>query len=399
MTSPRSRTILFVRLPGLLAQAAKTSRGDTNALSPLVVSEGRLVRDACLLALAQGVRVGMSVVQARRLCLTLMAVPLEQVDASALRRHFLNTLVNLSPVVEPDGLDAAYVDMTGDSSSGLLQKVQDELHSAFCPVPIVGLSISRLAARACAESGVINLENASIDFLWPDDPAVIARMKRLGLSTFGAVAAVSEESLRLHFGKIAPLLHRRAHGIDLTPIRTLYPPQAVEVWQRFDDAVGDKTWLDNVLAQMSKEAETQLRRLGGYGRRVTLSLQTEHGEHRQEWVVPSTVSTAEDVRLAVARLLTQMRLTAPVMAISIDVADISPPAARTPDLFCAGPGSDPVALEAVRRRLAARFGLTTLTIPAQWPRTARQKRRTALSEQWRGVRAVARSTSMTGAKE
>ncbi len=384
MTSLHARTILFVRLPGLLAQSART---DANGLCPLIVAEGRLVRDACSLALAQGVRVSMSIVQARRLCPTLLAVPLEQVDASALKRHFLDALIDLSPVVEPDGLDAAYVDMTGEPSEGLPQQVKGKLRSAYCPAPVAGLGISRLAARACAESGVLSLKDASIDCLWPDDPAVTARLKRLGLSTFGAVAEVSEESLRLHFGKIAPLLHRRAQGIDLTPIRALYPPRIVEVRQRFDEAVDDRTWLDAILTQMSQKAETQLLRLGGHGKRVTLSLKTERGEHRQEWVVPSPVSTAEDVRLAAGRLLAQMRLTAPITFIGIDVADVSPPTARTPDLFCAGPGSDPVALEAVRRRLAARFGLTTLTTPSQWPRTARQKRRTALSEQWQGIRA------------
>ena len=386
-TPPKIKTILFLRLPGLLAQAAHTSRADANALCPLVVAEGRLVRDACPLALAQGVRVGMSVVQARHLCPTLLAVLLEQVDTTALRRHFLDALADLSPVVEPDGLDAAYADMTGDPSGCFLERMHGKLRSAYCPTPVVGLGISRLAARACAESGVTSLKDAAVDFLWPDDPAVTARMKRLGLGTFGTVAETSEESLRLHFGKIAPLLHRRAQGIDLTPIRDLYPPQAVEVRQRFDDAVGDRTWLDAVLTQMSKEAETQLRHLGGHGKRVMLHLQTERGEHHQEWVVPSPVSSAEDVRLAASRLLSLMRLTAPITAISIDVADISQAAARTPDLFCAGPGSDPVALEAVRQRLAARFGLTTLTTPSQWPRTARQKRRSALSEQWQGVRA------------
>ncbi len=386
MTSPHARTILFARLPGLLSQSARAGRADANGLCPLIVAEGRLVRDACPLALAQGVRVGISVVQARRLCPTLLAVPLEQVDATLLRRRFLDALADLSPVVEPDGLDAAYVDMTGDPSAGLPQQVKGKLRSAYCPAPIIGLGISRLAARACAESGVLSLQDASIDFLWPDDPAVTARMKRLGLCTFGAVAQVSEESLRLHFGKIAPLLHRRAHGEDLSPVRALYPPPIVEVRQRFDEAVDDRTWLDAILTQMSQKAEIQLRRLGGHGKRVTLSLRTERGEHPQEWVVPSPVSTAEDVRLAAGRLLAQMRLTAPITFIGIDVADVSPPTARTPDLFCAGPGADPVALEAVRRRLAARFGLTTLTTPSQWPRSARQKRRTALSEQWQRIR-------------
>ncbi len=136
---------------------------------------------------------------------------------------------------------------------------------------------------------------------------------------------------------------------------------------------------------MSSEAERELRDLGGHGKRVVLTVQTERGDHRQEWVVPAPVSTAEDVRLAAGRLLAQMRLNAPITAVGITVLDVSPPMARTPDLFCDGPGRDPVALEAVRRRLAARFGLITLTTPSQWPKTARQKRHAALREQQQGA--------------
>lgn len=180
MKPPQVRAVLFVRLPGLLAQSARAGRSGANALCPLVVAEGRLVRDACSLALVQGVRVGASVVQARRLCPTLLAVPLEQVDASVQRRRFLDALADLSPVVEPDGLDAAYVDMTGDPSGNLLERVQGKLCSAHGLDSVVGFCASRLAAHACAESSVTSLKDAAVDFLWPNDPAVVARMKRLG---------------------------------------------------------------------------------------------------------------------------------------------------------------------------------------------------------------------------
>ena len=197
------RIILYTRVPGLLAEAARPSRPAVNGHSPLVISEGRLVRDASSLALSQGVRVGASVVQARRLCPTLLAVPLEQVDASARRRQFLDALADLSPVVEPDGLDAAYVDMTGGSAEAAVESLPARLLATSSLPPVIGLGVSRLAARACAESGVEHLDAASVDWLW-DDPAVVGRLQRLGLGTFGAVAQVGEEALRLHFGKIAP---------------------------------------------------------------------------------------------------------------------------------------------------------------------------------------------------
>lgn len=377
-TPPKIKTILFARLPGLLAQAARSGRTDANILCPLIVAEGRLVRDACPLAVAQGVCVGMSVVQARRLCPTLLAVPLEQVDASALQRRFLDVLADLSPVVEPEGLDAAYVDMTGDSSESLPQQVQDKLRSAHCPAPVVGIGISHLAARACAESEVTSLKDASIDFLWPDDPAVTARMKRLGLGTFGAVAEVSEESLRLHFGKIAPLLHRRAQGFDLTPIRALYPLPCADVILDCSEApVADRAQLDEVISRVSIRAARQLQGLG-VGRKLILEVRTERGENRQEWAVPVPLQLAPDIQRATRRMMSQTKLTAPVTRFRLLIEDVSFPAAHTADLF--GVRADSVSLEATRRRLAARFGLTTLTVLGKHPRTEREKRRAAVQE-------------------
>lgn len=374
----RVKTILYCRLPGLLAQSARIGRSDANFLCPLIVSEGRLVRDACPLALAQGVRIGTGVVQARRMCPTLLAVPLEEVDASVLRRRFLDALVDLSPVVEPNGLDAAYVDMTGGRVEAMAEKLRTRLLALSSLPPVIGLGTSRLAAYACAESGVTALESAAVDFLWPDDPAVPARMKRLGLSTFGQAAEVGEEALRLHFGKIAPLLLRRAQGEDLTPVRALYPPPSVEVAIDCAEAyVDNREQLSHIIARASKQAERQLQGIG-VGRKLILEIRTEGGENRQEWVVPAPLEHAPGIQRAAWRMLALTRITAPVTSFRLLIEDVSFPSAHTSNLF--GVRADSVSLEATRRRLSARFGLTTLTILGQRPRTEREKRRAAVRE-------------------
>ena len=291
------RIILYTRVPGLLAEAARPSRPAVNGHSPLVISEGRLVRDACPLALTQGVKVGASVIQARRLCPTLLAVPLEQVDASARRRQFLDALADLSPVVEPDGVDTAYFDMTGGSVEAAVESLPARLLATSSLPPVIGFGVSRLAARACAESGVDHLDAASVDWLW-DDPAVVGRLQRLGLGTFGAVAQVGEEALRLHFGKISPLLHRRAQGQDLTPVRALYPPPSADVILDCSDApIADRAQLGEVISRVSVRAACQLQGLG-VGRRLILEMKTERGEARQEWAVPAPLEHAADIQRA-----------------------------------------------------------------------------------------------------
>ncbi len=309
----------------------------------------------------------------------LMAVPLEQVDASALRRRFLDVLADLSPIVEPDSLDAAYVDMANSSLEAAINSLRAQLLADFSLPPVIGIGLSRLAARACAESKVVRLEEAAVDWLWAD-PTVTARMKRLGLGTFGQVAVVGEEALRLHFGKIAPLLHRRAHGEDLTPVRALYPPPSADVTIDCGDApVDDRERLRVVIARASKRAEVQLQGIG-VGRKLILEVRTERGQTKQEWAVPTPLERSADIQSAVWRLLGQTRLTSSVTRLRLLIEDVSFPTAHTSDIF--GVRADAVSLEATRRRLAARFGLTTLAILGKRPRTEREKRRAAVRDRW-----------------
>ncbi len=380
----KTTTVIYCRLPGLLAQAAR-GKHEITVRGPLVVAEGRIVRDACSLALAAGVKVGARVVQARRLCPLLLAVPLEAVDSRRETNWLLDMLADLSPIVEPDGPDAAYVDVTGLDAGAIECALTASIQRDFMLRPIIGFGSCRLAARACAECSLPPgcLDNADVAWLWPEDETVIARLKRLGLDTFAEVAVLPEEALRLHFGRIAPLLHRRAHGDDLTPVRPLYPPPRADAHLSFDDfPLSDRSMLETALGMITTEAAVQLSLLGKHGRRIVLRVETEVGDRRSEWLLPAPIQSAEDVSRSARRLLGQMRLPAPVIGLRLLVDDLETPVARTPDLFARGPGDDPASLAAVRRALEARFGTGSVRLLSCMPRTARDERRSSLGEYW-----------------
>lgn len=380
----KTTTVMYCRIPGLLAEAVREKPGAA-VRGPRVVAEGRVVRDACSRALASGVKVRASITQARRLCPLLLVVPLEAVDARRETGRYLDTLADLSPVVEPDGPDTAYVDVTRLDTKTVGESLKASIQRHFGLQPVLGFGHSRLAARACAECVLPpdSLGDADVAWLWPEDEAVIARLKRLGLNTFGQVSAVSEEALRLHFGRIAPLLCRRAQGDDLTPVRSLYPPPRADARLVFDDfPLSDRSMLETALRMVTTEAAVQLRLLGRHGRRVVLRADTEAGERRGEWLLPAPIQSAEDINRSARRLLGQMRLPAPVVGLRVLVDNLETPVARTPDLFARGPGNDPASLAAVQRTLEIRFGTNSLRIVSCLPRTARDERRASLAGYW-----------------
>ena len=378
--SPAARRILFCRVPGLLARAARAGK-KMAVHAPLVVSEGKVVRDACLFSLGRGIYAGQSISQARRLCPTLLVVPLDTIDPRPLTTEALEVLADLSPVVEPCGPDAAYVDLMGvDLTGGTtdLQRLEARLRALteFCPM--LGLGPSRLAARACAECELPpeRLAEAGVEWLWPEDGKVIGRLKRLGLETFGQVAALREEDLFYQFGKIGRLLHRRALGQDLMTVQPLYPPPRADFRLEFAEyALRDRAMLQAALATAAHEASGQLVALGQYGRRLVLRVETERGEMRRDWTLPVPLQETQALTRAASRLLMQMPLTAPVVSLRLLVEELERPKAATADLFAGRMHRDTLALDAARRVLAERYGPQVLVPLSQRPQTVREQRR------------------------
>ena len=392
-----STLVIYCRLPGLLALAARRARPASEARCPLAVTEAGLIRSVCRLAACAGLHPGMSVVQARRLCPMLLTVPLEAVACQPDTSAFLDILADLTPDVEPDGPDVAYAVLdSATEGHRLTHRIAEELKL----VAVVGMGYSRLAARACAECGLPPecLPDASADWLWPEDRKVVDALKRLGLDTFGQVAAVGEDALFYQFGRIGRLLHRRSLGQDLTPVRSLYPPLRADVSHDCGEyPIENRQHLHSALTYLSGEAASELLKLGKFGRRVVLRLTTEKpntekpntetsageiGELRRAWSLPSPVQAQEDLLRASLRLLSQMPLTAPVTALRLLVEELEIPCARTPDLFTRGPGDDPLMIAAVQRSLVARFGLKSLSLAAKLPVSFRQERHACLRNKW-----------------
>lgn len=370
--------VLFCRLPGLLARAARQERSGDEAAAPLAVAEGRRVRDACPLARARGVAEGASVLHARRLCPAVLVVPVEGAQAGALTRSFLDTLADLSPVVEPEGEDAAYAGLSGICPAAASRAIAGRLQASLSLAPVIGLGPSGLAARACAECRLPSerLAEADARWLWPEDAQVVARLRRLGLVTFGDVAAVGESALVYQFGRIGRLLYRRARGQDLAPVRALYPPPRADArCDLSEHPVDDRERLHWVLAQAAEEAARQLRHLSRFGRRLVLRVLTENEEQRREWVLPAPVQETADVLWAARRLLSRMPLSSPVIGLRLLVEDLEMPTVRTLELLSEKGQAGKVALDAAERALCARYGSQALTRLGHLPISPREERR------------------------
>jgi nucleotidyltransferase/DNA polymerase involved in DNA repair len=374
--------IVYIRLPGLLSYVASQQRRLSEGV-PVAIAEGRMLRDVSPAATAYGVRAGQSVIQGRRFCPALLVAPLSEVAYRTALRTLLDVLADVSPVVEPIEPDGAYTDLSACGGTAQLAPLRGQIENvlSFAQV-VIGEGKSRLTAKACAECKLPadRLSDASVHWL-TEDAAIVARLSRLGLSTFGAVAELPESFLVYQFGKVGRLLHQRANGNDLTPVKALYPHPRVDAFRDYTlEPLENKERFHTHLSRLVQKASTQLSALGRYGRRVRLWAKTEREECHREAVLASPVQEAPELGTIARRLSEQMRFSAAVVALRLMVEELDVPVAVTRSLFDEQEVKNRGRLEAVKRRLISRFGQRSLMHLKDLPIPVRDERRVLVRE-------------------
>ncbi|MFH1084270.1 MAG: hypothetical protein V1772_00705, partial [Chloroflexota bacterium] len=101
-----------LRVPHLMAQVEQRRAGDQDG-RPLLVCQGEVVRDACALASAQGVRAGEALRRALARCPTARVVPAEPRRYQEAWQAALERLALHTPAVEDARQGVAYLEARG----------------------------------------------------------------------------------------------------------------------------------------------------------------------------------------------------------------------------------------------------------------------------------------------
>ena len=237
------RSVLFIDPPafctsveGIVAPALRTR--------PVAVAPPGADR-AVILALSgearlAGLRQGMPVRTAMKLCPDLVLLPPNPRLYARASRALHEVLRVYAPVIEPHGYGHAFLDLTGtgrlfgpavDVAARVRREVRERLR---LPVS-VGIAANKLVSRAAttvvkpepllevprgAEAGF--LAPHPLDVLPDLHPGIRSRLDDYQLELIGEVAAIPESALCAVFGGAGRMLRARASGIDPSPV---LPPE------------------------------------------------------------------------------------------------------------------------------------------------------------------------------
>ena len=287
------RSIFFLRIPAFGIAVERACRASLRG-RPLVIappdSARALVQEVSAEARQAGVRAGMRLHEAHKLCRDLdILYPNPPLYARA-EAAILRVLSQYTPLVEPFYRGSAYLDVTASlrlfgGGECIAWRAEREISEKLRLDPSAGLGMNKLVSLVagrqsppreliCVTPGGERsfLAPLKVQLLPAVDRKLYARLRELNFQIVQQVADMGPMPLEAVFGRTGLILHRQALGVDSSPVR---PPSAIpHLTKRAELAedTNDLQILKRELFSLVEEALSELRRSNRTARKLQLDL-------------------------------------------------------------------------------------------------------------------------------
>ncbi len=359
--------VVCVWIPAFRLAVARLTTPGLALDAPLILADkierGRVV-DCTLTAAALGVRAGMTLVQAQAVAHDARTAFDDPVADARVWADVLEALDAASPLVEDAGLGRAFLEMQGiaGDAAGWIAATRAALASfdlplrvACGPNPFVAHAGAWIGdGTICDGDPAAFLAPLPLELLAIDD-GIRERLRLLGVTTLGELAALPHGPFVRRFGAGAALWHDRARGIDPRPLEPR--PRALRV-DRALYGEGEATSEEQVLFALRTLVGWVVDDLAAAGKRagrLVLTLECEDGQTR---TLATRVAQPTAVQSTLFELLRArlegVTLEAAVVGLRLAAEELAG-GGVTMSLFAAG-DPDPDAVGIVLARLDAALG-------------------------------------------
>ena len=270
------------------------------------------------------IRSGMPMSRARRLCAPLVVIPGHFDLYEQFSHQILSLCEDTTPLVEPTGVGAAFLDVTGmdallrrdpaATAAHLRRTIWQWLRISISTGLGGNKTVARIASRLRKPAAQIAVPRggeaaflAPLPLRWLPGAGdeLRATLEIAGIRTIGQLAYAPLDALQLAVGRDALALQRRAQGVDEDPVRP--KPAADPTWHEFIEFAEDVWDEPQLLATLRKLLERMMTRVRDAGieiRRLTLSLRyTDRGESERTLTIAEPTALEVDIEPALAGLL------------------------------------------------------------------------------------------------
>ncbi len=321
-----NRYILHIDLDAFFVSVEQVLAPDLHG-KPVVVGgqpdRRGVVASASYEARAFGIRAGMPLAQAYRLCpkaIFLQGSFPAYRDAS---EKFMMILADFSPCLEPAGLDEAYIDVTGCEAHGTPRQlalcIKERVKKELKLIASVGVASCKVVAKIASDLGkpdglVEVAAGQEKDFLAPLPVASLPgvgkkteqALKAMGISTIGQLATLPPEAINNRFVAAGVMIHHYANGIDNREVEPPGEAKSVSRETTFAEDTLDRAFLQAILRYLCERVGAELRQESKHTRTITLKLRYADFETITRRISSKEVTDADEVIFAGAvKLLDQ----------------------------------------------------------------------------------------------
>jgi DNA polymerase-4 len=285
-------TVLHVDMDAFYAAVSLLEHPDLRGL-PVVVGGGwrSVVLSATYEARAFGVRSGMPMATARRLCPSAVVVRPDHDRYARVSEAVMAVFAEVTPRMEPVSMEEAFLDVSaagrqwGDPAAigqWIRDTVSDEQQITCSVGGAPSKAVAKMASRAAKPDGMRLVGRAEVvpflhpmpvGALWGVGESTEAELHRLGLHTVAQLAHVPLATLRRAFGEQAGArLHTLAWGQDTDPVTPARVERSVGSSETFAHDVDDPEAIRRQLLHLAERTASRMRHAGVLGRTVVLTV-------------------------------------------------------------------------------------------------------------------------------
>lgn len=253
-------------------------------------SERGVVAAASYPARAFGCRSAMPMARALQLCPDAIVLPGRHGLYRQYSRRVMALIHELTPLVEQISIDEAFFDLTDQikawqEATTVAQRLQAGVREQIGLSASLGVATNKQVAKVASDfdkPGGLTVvqpdDEASflaplpVRALWGIGPVTAERLAAMHVTTVGELAALSEEDLRVAFGRHGPEMAQRARGIDDRPVITEYERKSVSQERTFNQDLTELHALKVRLWRMSQGVAEYLQRNELAGGTVAIKL-------------------------------------------------------------------------------------------------------------------------------
>jgi DNA polymerase-4 len=253
-------------------------RGKPIAVAGSVELRKGIVVTSSYAARGHGVKTGMLVREALKVCPQLIVIPPDFEQYRLFSRRFMQIAYSYSPLIEAMSIDECYLDITGSKQFGtpleIAQTLQERIWSELSLPCSIGIAPNKLLAKMASDmkkpNGISILRRRDVPQVLWDKPCshlfgigrrTGEKLTKLNIQSIGQLAAAEESFLTKHFGVVGIWLKNAANGIDESPVNPLQEAsKSVGHTTTLPHNLTDKSEIERVFLNLADQVTRRLRR-------------------------------------------------------------------------------------------------------------------------------------------